>query len=90
MRHPSLSPGARGNSEASLGSDVSEYTDALHAFQPDLRLGVERIVTTTSGTFAPDVVDGDAAAVLGVHDRYGELVDLVAWRPGRPSPWEKY
>ncbi len=37
MQHPRLSPGARGNSGTSLGNDVSEYTDALHAFQPDLR-----------------------------------------------------
>ena len=54
-------------------------------FQP-VRLGVERIVTTTSGTFAPDD-HGKLAAVLGVDDRYGELVDLVAWFPDRPSPW---
>ncbi|MCH8096405.1 MAG: hypothetical protein IID53_04950 [Proteobacteria bacterium] len=86
MQHPRLSPGARGNSETSLGSEVSEYNERLHVFQPDIRLGVERIVTTAGGTFAPDDV-GVLAAVLGVDDRYGELVDLVAWRPGRSSPW---
>ena len=93
MQHPRPKPGARRNSDTSLGSDVSEYTDALHIFQPfraigsvAARFGRASIQPLASGNYRPSS-NGQWAAVLGVHDRHGELVDLVAWFPGRPFPW---
>ncbi len=48
-----------------------------------------RYVTRADGTFAPDPTgqDGQPMVVLGVKDRYGELVDLVAWHPDAPERW---
>ena len=44
------------------------------------RFGAARIVTSADGTYRPDQA-GEWAAVMGVHDRFGELVDLVSWFP---------
>ncbi len=48
-----------------------------------------RYVTRADGTFAPDPTgqDGQPMVILGVKDRYGELVDLVAWHPDVPERW---
>lgn len=40
-----------------------------------------------SGLYQPAEDDGDPAVLLGVADRYGGLVDLVAWHHDRPSRW---
>ena len=48
--------------------------------------GAARIATNTDGTYRPDPA-GEYAAVLGVHDRDGELVDLCAWRVDAPGHW---
>ena len=48
--------------------------------------GVARIVPSDDDTYRPDPA-GEYAAILGVHDRDGELVDLCAWFPDRPGRW---
>ena len=48
--------------------------------------GAVRITTNTNGTYEPSD-DGEYAAVLGVHDRDGELVDLCVWFPDRSGHW---
>ncbi len=83
MKNPAL---VRGGAEV----DQVKFPDAKSTPEPAtfqaVHLGVERIATTASGTVAPDG-HGDLAAVLGVHDRHHELVDLVAWFPDRPCAW---
>ena len=48
-----------------------------------------RYITRADGTFAPDPTGqgGQPMVILGVKDRYGELVDLVAWHPDAPERW---
>ena len=49
-------------------------------------LGKAQISPSRDGTYQPDPC-GQWAAITGVHDRHGELVDLVAWRPDEPGQW---
>ncbi len=49
-------------------------------------LSLGRVVFLADGTWRADP-SGFPAVLMAVHDRYGELVDLVAWRPGKPSEW---
>ena len=49
-------------------------------------LGAARIMTSADGTYRPDAA-GEWAAILAVHDRFGELVDLVSWLPENPCRW---
>ncbi len=46
-------------------------------------------ITNADGTFDPDPTgqDGQPMVVLGVKDRDGELVDIVAWYPTFPAKW---
>ena len=48
-----------------------------------------RYVTRADGTFAPDPTGQDCypMVILGVKDRHGELVDLVAWYLDAPENW---
>ena len=48
-----------------------------------------RYVTRADGTFAPDPTDqdGQPMEILGVKDRYGEVVDIVGWHPDNPGRW---
>ena len=48
--------------------------------------GAARIVPSDDGTYEPDPA-GEYAAILGVHDRDGELVNLCAWFPDKPGHW---
>ena len=50
------------------------------------RFGRARIQPLASGNYRPSD-DGDWAVILGVHDRFDELVDCVAWLPDDPSRW---
>ena len=49
-------------------------------------IGAARVVTTADGTYRPDPA-GEWVAILAVHDRFGELVDLVSWFPENPLRW---
>ena len=49
-------------------------------------LGAAPITTAANGTYKPDIA-GKWAAVVPVHDRFGELVDLCAWFPDKPGRW---
>ena len=49
-------------------------------------IGAARIATSDDGTYQPDPA-GEWAAILAVHDRFGELVDLVSWLPENPCRW---
>ena len=51
-----------------------------------VRIGAARIVTKPDGTYQPDPA-GAWAAILAVHDRFDELVDLVSWFPENPCRW---
>jgi hypothetical protein len=48
--------------------------------------GIAKIVTREDGRYRPDIA-GEWAAVVPVHDRFGELVDLCAWFPNEPQRW---
>jgi hypothetical protein len=45
-----------------------------------------RIIPSCDGTYRSDP-EGEWAAVTRVHDRHGELVDLVAWYLNEPGNW---
>ena len=49
-------------------------------------LSMVRIETNTDGhfEFAPN---GESVILTRVHDRHGEVVDFVAWRPDEPGSW---
>ncbi len=49
-------------------------------------LGAAPVMTSANGTYRPDPA-GEWAAILAVHDRFGELVDLVSWLPENPCRW---
>ncbi len=49
-------------------------------------IGAAPIATSDDGTYQPDPA-GEWAAILAVHDRFGELVDLVSWLPENPCRW---
>ena len=49
-------------------------------------LGAAPIMTSSDGAYRPDPA-GEWAAILAVHDRFGELIDLVSWLPETPSRW---
>ena len=49
-------------------------------------IGAARILTRRDGTYRPGP-SGQWAAVTVIHNRYGELCDLVAWLPGEPEAW---
>ena len=51
-----------------------------------LRFGRARIQPLVSGNYRPSD-DGQWAIVLGVQDRFDEIVDLVAWWPDDPGSW---
>ena len=50
------------------------------------RFGRLRIQPLASGNYRPSD-DGQWAVVLGVQDRFDELVDCVAWSPDDPGRW---
>lgn len=43
-------------------------------------IGTAKIIPSVDRTYRPDP-SGRWAVVLGVHDHYVELADLVAWEP---------
>ena len=49
-------------------------------------LSLGRVRFLDDGTWRADP-SGFPAVLMAVHDRYGELVDLVAWSPDKPSAW---
>ncbi len=49
-------------------------------------LSLGRVAFPDDGTWRADP-SGFPAVLMAVHDRYGELVDLVAWSPDKPSAW---
>ncbi len=50
------------------------------------RFGRARIQPLASGNYRPSD-DGRWAVILGVQDRFDEIVDLVAWSPDDPGSW---
>ena len=50
------------------------------------RFGRSRVQPLASGAYRPSG-DGQWAVILGVQDRFDEIVDLVAWLPKDPSRW---
>ena len=75
-----------GNGAPSENHCKSETQHPQH--NPDTRSlqGLARIETKDDGTYVVDP-HGKLAALVPVRDRYGELVDLVAWFPDNPSAW---
>ncbi len=45
-----------------------------------------RVAFLADGTWRADPA-GAPAVLVPVHDRYGELADLIAWSPDKPSAW---
>lgn len=50
------------------------------------RIGAARIATRADGRYLPRA-NGQWAVILAIHDRHGELDDLVAWYPRSPCAW---
>ena len=49
-------------------------------------LSLGRVAFLDDGRWCADP-SGFPAVLMAVHNRYGELVDLVAWSPDKPSAW---
>ena len=67
----------------------SEFSSDCPAFPGTMQapaFGAACIVTDSQGRYRPDR-RGEYAAIIGVNDRYGELVDLVAWMPDDSWRW---
>ena len=73
------------NIEGATWTDIlSVTTDCKPPLAPSLSLG--RVAFLADGTWRADP-SGALAVLMPVHDRYGDLVDLVAWFPDKPSAW---
>lgn len=66
--------------------DVAAGAVAAQAAAAWPRFGRARIQPLEGGTYRP-VAAGQAAVILAVDDRYGEIADLVVWSPDKPSEW---
>ena len=90
--HPRpIEPGARSGLKlgASQHPEVSQdgpSRPVKQALVARPRFGRARIQPVVGGTYRPDAA-GQAAVIIAVHDRYGDLVDLVAWSPDRAFEW---
>ncbi len=51
-----------------------------------MKLSRGRASFLDDGTWRADPA-GAPAVLVPVHDRYGELADLIAWSPDKPSAW---